>query len=1155
MKYASLRLRPALMTIFALLLVMQLVGSVFSPAVANAAASVVYYVSQSGGDDAADGLSETTAWKTLAQVSGKTFQPGDRILLKSGDRWTGETLTLRGSGTPEQPIELSSYGTGDKPLISPQLTDASAITLHNEEGWRIDGIAMEKAMMGINAEFDGVYDKRSLAFENLDIRDMDDTFNSKPNLYNHFSTGIALKGNGNASTYHLRGLTLKSIAFDNVNTPLFQGAISQYTNTAGFGTNARFKDVTIDGLTATNAKQWGFNFLFMVDAVITNISAENVGVLDSTHDGVNPYGIGGVVVANSKNVVFDGVELRNIGKGSQGYDGVGFDFEGGTDASNVTLRNAVIDGIDGAGIMIFDNGGVGGTEGAHVDGATVRNFGRSPGNSSGGIKFFPNNKTTGTIRNVTIDRGDAQVPFLEGTADGFALTNMTYLPEALQAEFVELDTATSGDWRSRFGREGYKLEKFESKLPDYAVLNETSGASAVAWQASTSDRRALTNAQGTARSAGAMVSADKGGTLVYDLDMKDGLTHRIAFYMADWNREGLKQSVTVEDEAGHILIEPREIKDFGDGVYFVFDAAGHVVVKVTGSADSKAVVGGIFFGNAKATPVLTLSKAAAKPSIDGDITDVEWQSAESVEMSDDAQVLHGEGSLIGATETDLTGSVRLMWDAYGLYLAGTVQDNEYFNPYGQGDPLNNNDVIQLTVDPMNRKTSGTGDAYIFDFVPTSGSDHSGPAAWYEHWKWGGADYRAGVKVAGKITADGYALEAFVPWSALRKNGESFTPGPNMKLGLGVMIGDFRANGQLKGILTNFGQGENTIGDAASYRTVLLTERATASAAVSRGKPVTATSNNAPSSDPAMAVDGDEATAWVAANGDLPQSLQVDLGRSYRLNKIELLYLTNDPWKYSLEGSNDGSDWTMLADRSSNTVQGPAFADDVTGSYRYVRVNMIAGWGNWATMKEFKVYTDESLLASAAYAIDDSAHTIAGVRSGESVDTFLSQLAAVNSTIGLFRADGTTPVSGGTIEDGMKVVLQSTKGQQPVVYTVKSEPPFTISSSFKVGSSEHPEGLAPGELLTGMLQVTNNGAAAQTVTLVTALFDASGEDGAMVNFSYQTQTLGAGETSTLTAGFKLPNAVAGYKAKLFVVSGSSFLAPSGILSEPAVLAGR
>ncbi len=1153
MKYA--RLRPCLLILFAVLLVMQLIGFVFSPAVVHAADAAVYYVSQSEGDDTADGLSEATAWKTLTHVSQKTFQPGDRILLKAGDRWTGETLTLRGSGTPDLPIELSSYGTGDKPLISPQLMDAAAITLHNEEGWRIDGIAMEKAMTGINAEFDGVYDKRSLTFENLDIRDLDDTFNSKPNLYNHFSTGIALKGNGNASTYHLRGLTMKSIVFDNVNTPLFQGAISQYTNTAGFGTNARFKDVTIDGLTATNAKQWGFNFLFMVDASITNISAENVGVLGGTHDGVNPYGIGGIVVANSKNVVFDGVELRNIGKGSQGYDGVGFDFEGGTDASNVTLRNAVIDGIDGAGIMIFDNGGVGGTDGAHVDGAIVRNFGRSPGNSSGGLKFFPNTRSTGTIQNVTVDRGDAQVPFLEGSADGFTLTNMTYVPDALKAEFVELDTATSGDWRSRFGREGYKLEKLEAKLPAYVVLNETSGASPVVLQEATSDRRALTNAQGTLRSAAALVTPEKGGTLAYDLDLKDGLTHRIAFYMADWNREGMKQSVTVEDEAGQVLIEPRTIENFGDGVYYVFDAAGHVVVKVTGAADSKATVSGLFFGSAKATPIMTVGKATAKPDIDGEIGAAEWTAAEPIDMSDETQVAHGDGALIGATETDLTGTVRLMWDSFGLYLAGTVRDNEYFNPYGQGDPLNNNDVIQLTVDPMNRKTSGTADAYIFDFVPTSGTSQSGPAAWYEHWKWGGADYRAGVKVAGKKTTDGYALEAFLPWSALRKNGESFTPGPNMKLGLGVMIGDFRANGQLKGILTNFGQGENTIGDASSYRTALLTEHATASANVSQGKPVIASSNNVPSSDPAMAVDGDDATAWVAANGDLPQSLRVDLGRSYRLSRIEQLYLTNDPWKYTLEGSNDGTDWTMLADRSDNAVQGPSFADDVAGSYRHVRVNMIAGWGNWATMKEFKVLTDESLLISAAYAIDESARTIAGVRYGESVDTFLSRLASVNAAVDLFRADGTTPVAGGAVEDGMKVILQSTQGQESVVYTVNVESPFTISTSFKVGHNGNPTGLAPGELLTGMLQATNNGATAQTVTLVTALYDASGEDGAMVNFSYRTQTLAAGETSTLTAGFKLPNAVAGFKAKLFVVSGSDFLAPTGILSEPAVLAGE
>ncbi|OXM14394.1 hypothetical protein [Paenibacillus herberti] len=68
--------------------------------------NTAYYVSSSAGDDANDGLTEATTWKTLAKVSGMTFLPGDRILLKSGDTWN-EKLTLKGSGTLANPITIT----------------------------------------------------------------------------------------------------------------------------------------------------------------------------------------------------------------------------------------------------------------------------------------------------------------------------------------------------------------------------------------------------------------------------------------------------------------------------------------------------------------------------------------------------------------------------------------------------------------------------------------------------------------------------------------------------------------------------------------------------------------------------------------------------------------------------------------------------------------------------------------------------------------------------------------------------------------------------------------------------------------------------------------------------------------------------------------
>ncbi|MDR3264207.1 MAG: right-handed parallel beta-helix repeat-containing protein [Clostridiales bacterium] len=79
-----------------------------------------YYVSTSG-SDSNDGKSTGAAWATLAKVNGTTFQPGDKILLKSGDVWTG-FLWPKGEGTAANPITLGKYG-GD---VYPRINSTSA---------------------------------------------------------------------------------------------------------------------------------------------------------------------------------------------------------------------------------------------------------------------------------------------------------------------------------------------------------------------------------------------------------------------------------------------------------------------------------------------------------------------------------------------------------------------------------------------------------------------------------------------------------------------------------------------------------------------------------------------------------------------------------------------------------------------------------------------------------------------------------------------------------------------------------------------------------------------------------------------------------------------------------------------------------------------
>lgn len=81
-----------------------------------------------------------TPWKTLAKVSSNTFVAGDTINLKSGETWN-ESVQLSGQGTSLAPITLSSYGTGNKPLI--RSNAGTVVGGTNLGGWIIDGLAIE----------------------------------------------------------------------------------------------------------------------------------------------------------------------------------------------------------------------------------------------------------------------------------------------------------------------------------------------------------------------------------------------------------------------------------------------------------------------------------------------------------------------------------------------------------------------------------------------------------------------------------------------------------------------------------------------------------------------------------------------------------------------------------------------------------------------------------------------------------------------------------------------------------------------------------------------------------------------------------------------------------------------------------------------------
>jgi hypothetical protein len=102
--------------------------------------SNTYYIDNSNGDDTFDGLSPSSAWKTLTKVNGITFVPGDTILFKSGSTWTGQ-LKPKGSGNSLYPIIIDKYDGAAKPIINGNgVIGQATLYLNNQQYWEINNL-------------------------------------------------------------------------------------------------------------------------------------------------------------------------------------------------------------------------------------------------------------------------------------------------------------------------------------------------------------------------------------------------------------------------------------------------------------------------------------------------------------------------------------------------------------------------------------------------------------------------------------------------------------------------------------------------------------------------------------------------------------------------------------------------------------------------------------------------------------------------------------------------------------------------------------------------------------------------------------------------------------------------------------------------------
>ncbi|MBQ9548468.1 MAG: right-handed parallel beta-helix repeat-containing protein [Bacteroidales bacterium] len=106
-----------------------------------------FYVA-SDGDDAADGRTPGSAWRSLERVNEAELGFGDTVLFRSGDVFRGSLVPL--SGRPGAPILYGRYGTGEKPVIEPSY-DAS-----DPADWTPAGDGLWKCVRASHDELSGV---------------------------------------------------------------------------------------------------------------------------------------------------------------------------------------------------------------------------------------------------------------------------------------------------------------------------------------------------------------------------------------------------------------------------------------------------------------------------------------------------------------------------------------------------------------------------------------------------------------------------------------------------------------------------------------------------------------------------------------------------------------------------------------------------------------------------------------------------------------------------------------------------------------------------------------------------------------------------------------------------------------------------------------
>lgn len=336
--------------------------------------SATYYLDSNLGNDAYNGLSESTPWKTINKVNQRNFTTGDQILFKRGQTFIGQINLTSDSGTTGQPILISAYGDAGlpRPIIDAG-TNNRAIFLQLCEHIEIADLEITSGGIEITA------------WGNWNVPDVYNGYHLH-DLYIHdvtTSTAISFIV-GNTSNRSFSDITIENCVIEDI---IGAGiAINKWAGTNNDGTpatpNAYYhKNLTLLNNTISRVNKAGIQIGKVDNALVKGNLTSNTG-FNNANDGSGS----GLWTWYTKNVLVE----KNTFMGARGHtDSCGAHIDIGNE-KNIFQYNLSIDNEGGFVELMGKNNGsiyrynISINDGARIKGAA------SPGTNYGNALQYGN---------------------------------------------------------------------------------------------------------------------------------------------------------------------------------------------------------------------------------------------------------------------------------------------------------------------------------------------------------------------------------------------------------------------------------------------------------------------------------------------------------------------------------------------------------------------------------------------------------------------------------------------------------------------------------------------------------------------------------------------------------------------------------------------